>query len=263
MPYEKYQPRGDYEHEARLNQFLYGDGIEEIEFSALSLGGSGSADAAWEAHLQMVLDSLGTDHQIELMPHPRDIARKEADERARQMDAAEDAAYIYQHQTRVEGNITFDLLPRGTAPNRGDEVCEEGVWRPRRTLAMCESAYDRAFLKCQKAQRVYEAMLDKHGEASPLTRNAKLIFNAAVVDRSKALKAADDPVVQERDRVDLWRKENPKDYNTSRRKVRDKPNDDLSGMTPEEKKAHRNAQKAARKREARAKEKAEKAKAVK
>ncbi|MFG6081412.1 hypothetical protein ACEUZ9_002032 [Paracoccus litorisediminis] len=241
----------DREHEDRLSRIFAGDFDAEEVPDIIGIAG-GDNDETYEAHFVAVIESIGTDHPIELEPHPREDQRKALEERLRQLESDRPA---YAHRTRTQRKVVWDLLPPGTQPMAGDEVCEDGVWRPRSTLAMCTSRYDKAAFEFYEAQRTYDAVLEKHGPDALLTRTAYLALENARAVRSKALKDADDPVVQGWDRVDAHRKEHREEYNASRRE-REEPNADLSNLTPEEKLKHRNAQKAARKREARAKEKA-------
>lgn len=150
------------------------------------------------------------------------------------------ALATYQPRTRIDRRgIIWDLLPPGTEPREGDEVECEGVWRPQWTVARCESRYDRAVFRRVEAQRHRDLMLAQHGPKSLPFRAAEAQLAQSWVAQQNALKDSDDPSVQELDRIDQWRKDNADDYNASRRTKRTTPNADLSGMTAEEKLAHR------------------------
>lgn len=147
-------------------------------------------------------------------------------------------------QTRFVDGRVWDLLPPGTFPRSGDEIEDEGVWRPRALIADFKTRYDRAvFARCA-AQALYDASpSDETNEA----------LQQAWARQHEALAASDDDTVQERDRIDSWRAgEGRETFNADRRNVRSIPNANLSRMSDEEKATHKREQARLRKQRSRA-----------
>ncbi len=141
----------------------------------------------------------------------------------------------------------------------GDIVDYGGIWRPRPNITMCKSRYDRAVFTRIEAERAYNDALRVYGPDAVETIEAKRALEAAWVAQSTAMKEADTKQVRERDRIDLWRKERSAEYNAKRRKKRETPNSDLTGMSPEEMAEHIRAREREKKRRQRAAAKAAKA----
>lgn len=160
-----------------------------------------------------------------------------------------EALALYEQRTertrKVNGR-TWDLLAPGTEPQAGDEVEDEGVWRPRRVIADYQARYDRAVFARIEAQRQYDA--------DP-TEAARKRLEDARRQENEALNASDDETLQEWERIDAYRAgEGREDYNASRRQVRDEPNANLKSMTAQEKAAHKREQARVRKQRSRAKQ---------
>lgn len=195
--------------------------------------------------LLAALNAIGTDDETPLNAF---LGAQAHSSYARELSRAQ-AAYAerasHDRIREAEGRV-WDLLPPGTSPRAGDEIEDEGVWRPRPVIADCTTRYDRAvFLRCE-AQRQYQG--------DP-TEEARKHLDAAWRRQAEALQASDDETVQERDRIDTWRAgEGREAYNASRRTVRAMPNADLSSMSDEKRAAH--AREQARLRKQRSREKA-------
>lgn len=167
----------------------------------------------------------------------------------------------YQHRTRTDRRgITWDFLPADRRPMSGDEIEEGGIWRPRPSINQCASRYDRAVFQRVEAQRHHDATLAQHGPDAVATRAAMRKLQDAWQAQREALKASDDPTIQERDRIDAWRADaGREEYNSRRRTTNRGANADLSSyMSDEERAEHKRAQ--ARERQRKAREKAKAAK---
>lgn len=166
----------------------------------------------------------------------QEIARR----RAQSWDAERQrAAAAWTPTTRTDRRgVIWDFLPPDTSPQAGDEIADDGVWRPRPSISQTASRYDRAVFQRVDAQRSLEHALDRHVPDALPVRAARLKLDAAWQAQREALAASDDPTTQERDRIDSWRKDCAPEYNASRRTVRTAPNADLSRMNAEEKAAH-------------------------
>lgn len=165
------------------------------------------------------------------------------------------ALAAYQPRSRTDRRgIVWNLLPPGTTTQAGDVIEDAGVWRPQATISQCTSRYDRAVFQRIEAQRHHDAMLAQHGPDTLPTIAAKNRLDAAWQVQRQALRDADDPVIQERDRIDAWRADaGREEYNASRRSTRAEANADLSGMSAEQKEEHRRQKRAEAQRARRAK----------
>ncbi len=189
------------------------------------------------------LDAIGTDDEARMLGLP--VFRMSA---LTDRELAESRA-AYTARTRNAGGRIWDLLPPGSAPRAGDEIEDEGIWRPRPVIADYKTRYDRAIFQRCEAQHAYDA--------DP-SESAQNNLEVAWRRQCEALQASDDETVQERDRIDVWRAgEGREFYNASRRTVRASPNADLSGMTAEEKAAHEREQARLRKQRSRERAKAD------
>lgn len=197
--------------------------------------------------LLAALNAIGTDDE---MPLNAFLRAQSHSSYARELSMAQ-AAYAerasHDRIREADGRV-WDLLPPGTSPRRGDEIEDEGVWRPRPVLADYKVRYDRALFARTEAQRLHDA--------SP-TEETRRNLEAAIQRQSEALRAADTETVQVRDRIDIWRAgEGREIYNASRRQKRQTANMDLSAMSDEEKAAHKREQARLRKQKSRAQAKA-------
>lgn len=193
--------------------------------------------------LLAALNAIGTDDETPLNAF---LGAQSHSSYARELSKAQ-AAYTerasHDRIREAEGRV-WDLLPPGTSPRRGDEIEDEGVWRPRPVLADYKVRYDRALFARTEAQRLHDA--------SP-TEETRRNLEAAIQRQSEALRAADTETVQVRDRIDTWRAgEGREIYNASRRQKRQTANRDLSAMSDDEKAAHKREQARLRKQKSRA-----------
>jgi hypothetical protein len=137
-------------------------------------------------------------------------------------------------RTRNKGGRVWDLLPPDTSPRTGDEIEDEGVWRPRPVIADCKTRYERALFRRREAEREYAANPCEDTQAK---------LEVALQEAREALRASGDETVRKWDRIEQWRAGDGREtYNASRRTVRVNPNADLSGMTDEQKAAHKREQ---------------------
>ncbi|WP_143524399.1 hypothetical protein [Phaeovulum vinaykumarii] len=205
-------------------------------------GMPGALDDAEAEALLALLDGIDTDDEAHRSRTRASNAWRMKTHYEREL-AERIAAYV--PRTRTLGGRVWDLLAPGTEPHAGDEVEDEGVWRPRRVIADCKTRYDRAvFLACE-AQRQYDA------NPSEVT---KQLLDEALQRRARALRESETETVRTRDRINEWRAgEGREVYNARRRSVRATPNADLSAMTDEEKAAHKREQARLRKQRSRAK----------
>lgn len=129
---------------------------------------------------------------------------------------------------------------------------------PQPSAQQPQSRYDRAFVAKREAQTAFEGCLRDHGLADPRTTHAAdaLAKSRVRFDKEEARGKKDMSRLQ--DAIDLYRQtpEGREEYNAKRRQKRSAPNADLSGKTTDQKKAHKNAQAAARMRAMREKNRA-------
>ncbi|HWL56528.1 MAG TPA: hypothetical protein VNQ78_07605 [Paracoccus sp. (in: a-proteobacteria)] len=89
--------------------------------------------------------------------------------------------------------------------------------------------YDKASRKLRELEAKRAAL-----PADP-DANKVAILNLQIENARKAVAAAQDDVARRRDEIDAWRADaGREEYNAGRRKVRDKPNADLSKLRPEQ-----------------------------
>lgn len=156
--------------------------------------------------------------------------------------------------TRTDANgIVWDLQEPGTAIQSGDLDDDEGLWRPRRTAAQCETRYDRAVFLRHAAEKDLAEAIRLHGDDDLRVIAARNKVDAAWAAQAKALKDADDPTTLAREAIDNYRKtDEGKTARNASRRTRATANRDLSGMSEAEEKAHKAEQAKLRKQRQRA-----------
>lgn len=193
---------------------------------------------------------------LERIAAAREETHRRMSERFENERIAALAAYQPRSRTDRRG-IVWNLLPPDMPAQAGDLIEDAGVWRPQPTISQCTSRYDRAVFVRVEAQRHHDAMLAQYGPDALPTIAAKNRLDAAWQAQRQALRDADDPVIQERDRIDAWRADaGREEYNASRRSTRAEANADLSGMSAEQKEEHRRLKRAEAQRLRRAAKKA-------
>lgn len=221
-----------------------------------------------EEWLKLALATIGTDEEIPPYPVRKPIYRVTPTAAVEAFTAA----------TRTDEFGTWDLLPGGTAPQSGDEVEDEGVWRlrpptkPRSTSPVDQYAHA-VHAATQARQRVEALERQDRTEDDPELRQAREELETRNAERSAKLNAL--AVWERTDDADTPEGRKPEwagidanrqtptgraKYNTDRRITGRGANADLSTATPEEKAEHRRQKKAANKRAERAR-KSEAAKA--
>lgn len=212
---------------------------------------------------EAALATIGTN--AEIPAHPSEL-------QPRQFQPAPPAQpEAFTPATRTDELGTWDLLVPGTCPQSGDEVEDHGVWRLRASTKPRSTSpadqYDFAVHAAAQARQAVEAL-----EARGLTDSAPALLQALEDlercnhDRLQKLRAletwerteAASGRAQDWARIDAHR-QTPAgriERNADRRTTDRGPNADLSSMTPEERKAHRNQQKNASKQAERARKKA-------
>lgn len=202
------------------------------------------APPVMQAAFVMALDQDTLLAELDAMVAPATAALDRLQEIARRRaqswdDERQRAAAAWTPATRTDRRgVVWDFLPPDTSPQAGDEIDDNGVWQPRPNIGQTASRYDRAAFQRIEAQRALDHALRHHTPDALPCRAARMKLDAAWQAQREALVASDDPTTQERDRIDLWRKDHASEYAATRRSVRTAPNADLSRMNAEEKAAH-------------------------